>query len=423
MENAKLSKTSEPNLVAADGKHSRHAIIALSIAAVFFLFEFVTRVSPSTATETISADLGLSRAGLGVFSSLFFWIYAPMQIGVGLLLDRYGARRFVVPAIALCAGGMMLIGVAPSAFVAALGRILTGFGASFAFVGALYVVNHWFAPKRFALLSGLVNAVGMLGTAVGVIWLTSLVQSAGWRPSFIGIGVFGLALSVIALFAFRDAPSAGDSDTHPSPIGPLKQVIKSPQVWLVACVGALVYMPINVYGGLWGNEELTADHGLSSVAAETAVSMVFWGMALGSVLWGAVSDALGHRKWIVFGCAILAMLAWSVVIFLPLTQLWIVSVLLFLGGLFCGGQMLTFAMAKEGQDQSTVGTVTAFVNMIGIGAALVFQPLVGVLLDLTDNDHALALSVVPLCLVLAAGLTVVLREPDQPHLRAKRRAK
>ncbi|WP_417277642.1 MFS transporter [Celeribacter sp.] len=393
---------------------------AFALATLFFLFEFISRIAPSTATTAITQDLELTKAGLGVFSSLFFWVYAPMQIVVGLLLDRWGARRFVVPAIAFCAGGIALIGLAPHVVIASVGRLMTGFGASFAFVGALYVVNHWFAPARFALLSGLVNAVGMLGTAIGVIWLTSLTETAGWRPSFIGIGITGGALFVLALFFYREAPSAGDTDTHPNPIGPLKQVIKSPQVWLLSLVGALIYMPINVYGGLWGNEELIADHALSAVSAETAVSMMFWGMAAGSVLWGAVSDALGHRKWIVFAGAMAATLFWGWVILGSSSNMVLISVALFLGGLFCGAQMLTFAMAKEGQDQSAVGTVTAFVNMIGIGAALVFQPLVGWLLDLTGGNHALALSAVPICLGLAALMILALKEPDQPHLRGGR---
>ncbi|WP_321363908.1 MFS transporter [uncultured Celeribacter sp.] len=393
---------------------------AFALATLFFLFEFISRIAPSTATTAITQDLDLTKAGLGVFSSLFFWVYAPMQIVVGLLLDRWGARRFVVPAIAFCAGGMALMGLAPNVVIASVGRLMTGFGASFAFVGALYVVNHWFAPARFALLSGLVNAVGMLGTAIGVVWLTSLTETAGWRPSFIGIGITGGALFVLALFFYREAPSAGDTDTHPNPIGPLKQVIKSPQVWLLSLVGALIYMPINVYGGLWGNEELIADHALSPVSAETAVSMMFWGMAGGSVLWGAVSDALGHRKWIVFAGAVAATLFWGWVILGGSSNMVLISAALFMGGLFCGAQMLTFAMAKEGQDQSAVGTVTAFVNMIGIGAALVFQPLVGWLLDLTGGNHALALSAVPICLGLAALMILALKEPDQPHLRGGR---
>lgn len=399
----------------------RLAPIALLVASLFFLFEFVVRIAPSVATVAIGTDLGLSETGVGVFSSLFFWVYAPMQIVVGLLLDRYGARRFILPAIVICAGGILTVAMAPNAVVAGAGRLATGFGASFAFVGALYVVNHWFAPARFALLSGMVNAIGMLGTAIGVVWLTALTGNIGWRHTFLGTGLVGLGLFVLALLTFRDAPTAGDTDTHPSPIGPLKQVIRSRQVWLIAVIGALIYMPINVYGGLWGNEELTGDHALSAVHAETAVSMIFWGMAGGSVFWGALSDALGHRKWIVVGAAGGGVLFWGAVVFSGISNIWLLGALLFFGGFLCGAQMLTFAMAKEGQDQSTVGTVTAFVNTIGIGAAMVFQPLVGWLLDLTGGSYAQALSTVPLCLIAAALLGLTLREPVQPHLRSGRK--
>lgn len=106
------------------------AAAALSIATVFFLFECVVRIEPSTATDAIAADLGLSRTGLGVFSSLFFWVYAPMQIVVGLLIDRWGARRFLVPAILFCALGALGVGVAPSVMLAGAGRSRTRWGTA-----------------------------------------------------------------------------------------------------------------------------------------------------------------------------------------------------------------------------------------------------------------------------------------------------
>ena len=72
------------------------AIAALVTVSLFFLYEFVARIEPSIATDEISKDLALSATEFGLISSLFFWIYAPMQIVVGLLLDRYGLRRFVL---------------------------------------------------------------------------------------------------------------------------------------------------------------------------------------------------------------------------------------------------------------------------------------------------------------------------------------
>jgi len=80
-------------------------------------------------------------------------------------------------------------------------------------------------------------------------------------------------------------------------------------------------------------------------------------------------------------------------------------------------QMLTFAMAKEGQPNRLVGTVVAFVNMIGIAGALIFQPLVGYLADITGGNFHAALSTVPACAALSALLVLTLREYRHPEHR------
>ena len=185
---------------------------------------------------------------------------------------------------------------------------------------------------------------------------------------------------------------------------------------MAAQIQLLYYMPVNVYGGLWGAMELTSDHNLSRVAAETAVSMIFWGMAAGSIAGGWLSDRLGHRKYLVFAGAVLSGLAYAGVLYLP-GPASREGILLFVAGFFGGLQMLTFAMAKEGQENRVVGTVVAFVNMIGIAGALVFQPLVGYIADATGGDFRIALTSVPICAGLAAWIALFLPEYRHPEHR------
>ncbi len=391
------------------------AWIAFVIASAFFLFEFVTRIEPSLATAAIAQFYHLGDADFGTLASLFFWVYTPMQIVVGLLLDRHGARPMVLLGSFTCACGVLVFAATDSALVGGAGRALTGFGASFAFVAAMWVVNHWFAPERFALLSGAVNAVGMLGAAIGGVVLSGVIGLTGWRPVFVGTGVAGLVLFVVVLF-FLAEPHSPAQTTTAAPAEHIRQslasVVGSRRVWIIAVVGLLYYMPVNVYGGLWGTTELIKDHHLSPVAAETAVSMVFWGMAAGSIGGGWLSDRLGNRKYLVFAGAVLTGLAYAGVLYLPGTML-TVSLLLFAAGLFGGLQMLTFAMAKEGQSNAVVGTAVAFVNMIGIAGALIFQPLVGYIADLNGGDFHVALTSVPVCAAVAA--LVVLTLPEYRH--------
>ncbi|MGI9345815.1 MAG: MFS transporter, partial [Gammaproteobacteria bacterium] len=113
---------------------------ALVVVTLFYLLEFVARVEPSLAADDIRTYFGLSNSEFGTFASLFFFVYAPMQIAVGILLDRYGARLFAALGALCCGVGVILISSVSDIFLASIGRLITGFGASFAFVGALYVV-------------------------------------------------------------------------------------------------------------------------------------------------------------------------------------------------------------------------------------------------------------------------------------------
>lgn len=408
------------SILESTGRRVRAAWIAFSIASSFFLYEFLTRVEPSLAAADIAHYFGLSNAGFGTLSSVFFWVYAPMQIVVGLLLDRYGARRFVLLGSLVCATGVFVLTATPVPVVGALGRALTGFGASFAFVSALWLVNHWFAPERFAVLSGGVNAVGMLGTAAGTVALSGFIATAGWRTVFYLTGAAGLLIFVVALALLREphSPAATATSAPREHVGrSISGVMGNTRTWMIAIVGLLFYMPINVYGGLWGTTELVEERGLSQTAAETTVSMIFWGMAAGSVLGGWVSDRLGHRKYLVFAGAMLSGLAYVAVLFLPGTLLQ-TRILLLAAGFFGGLQMLTFAMAKEGQPNRLVGTVVAFVNMVGIGGALVFQPLVGIIADATGGNFRIALSTAPICAFVAAVLVLFVSEYRHPDHQA-----
>lgn len=392
----------------------RSAWTAFAIGSLFFLFEFVTRIEPSLDAAAIATFYHVSDSGFGTLSSLFFWIYAPMQIVVGLLLDRFGARRFVLLGSAACALGVLAFAATDVAAIGGAGRVLTGFGASFAFVAGMWLVNHWFPPERFALLSGAFNAIGMLGSAIGAVVLSGAVDAIGWRPVFALTGAAGLAIAALAWALLRDpAAPANAPGNAPEPVRQsLAAVLGDGRVWALALVGLLYYMPVNVYGGLWGTSELVHDHHRSQVAAEAAVSMVFWGMAAGSLAGGWLSDLLGHRKFIVFGGSVLTGLAYAAVLYLPLPVL-AEGALLLAAGFFNGAQMLTFTMAKEGQPAVLTGTVVAFVNMIGIAGALIFQPLVGWIADLDGGGFGWALATVPACAALSA--LVVLAIPECRH--------
>jgi nitrate/nitrite transporter NarK len=84
-----------------------------------------------------------------------------------------------------------------------------------------------------------------------------------------------------------------------------------------------------------------------------------------------------------------------------------------LTGIFVGAQVLVYAIARLRFEREVVGTATAFISMIGAGAAAFFQPLVGYLLDRTDDNFHTALIVVPVALLAATIVSCLLKDPQR----------
>ena len=106
-----------------------------AIGAFFYCYEFVLRIIPGALQSELSAAFGhISATTFGQLSAFYYFAYSPMQIPVGMLMDRFGPRRLLTFACLCCTLGSWMFADISSMLVAGCGRFLVGFGSSFAFV-------------------------------------------------------------------------------------------------------------------------------------------------------------------------------------------------------------------------------------------------------------------------------------------------
>jgi sugar phosphate permease len=76
-------------------KHVFHPMkwVLWGLAAFFYFFEYFLRVAPSVMVPQLMETFSVDATAIGTLSAFYFYIYAPMQIPVGVLTDRYGARN------------------------------------------------------------------------------------------------------------------------------------------------------------------------------------------------------------------------------------------------------------------------------------------------------------------------------------------
>jgi MFS family permease len=396
------------------------------VGAIFYCYEFILRIIPGVLQTELSTALGhISATTFGQISALYYFAYSPMQMPVGMLMDRFGPRRLLTFACICCTVGSWMFTLTSSMFLVGSGRFLVGFGSSFAFVGVLSLALNWLPKRYFSLVAGLMTTLGMLGLVYGEVKITEWSESMGWEYVLSLIAVIGFGLSVLMLVIVRDGPSGHQSNKHPLPefFQSVLKVLMAPEVWVIGFVGACLYTSLSVFGELWGKTYLEQAHHLTKVEAAKTVSAVFVGWAVGAPIAGYLSDRTGRRLLPLVLGAIFALICISLVLYCPGLSYFSLNVLLFLYGVFCATEIIVFIMAKECSGIQLSGTVFAATNMIISLAGAIFQPLVGKLLDTfgdsgivegehiyTVVDYQVALSILPISLLLVTILAFFIKD-------------
>src|SRR5262250_3694804 len=88
-------ETEQPQVVESSFKHSaeRWWLLLLLFTAMLISYAHRGAFSVVVAASSMSEDLHLNEASIGVLLSAFFWVYSFMQMPSGWLVDRFGVRR------------------------------------------------------------------------------------------------------------------------------------------------------------------------------------------------------------------------------------------------------------------------------------------------------------------------------------------
>lgn len=416
------------NLNKTTSKKNKHLVYGLGIctlAALFYCYEFILRIIPGILHTELSLRFGhISAAMFGQIAALYYFAYSPMQLPVGMLIDRFGPRRLLTIACACCALGSYLFGYSPSLWLVATGRFLVGFGSSFGFVGVLTLATMWLPSHLFSLFAGLMTTLGMLGNIYAEMKITDMTQTLGITSVLSSTVYLGAILTLVISFCVRDNQTY--LKEHKTQLKPFFKevliVIKSLKVWVIGIIGACLYTSLSVFGELWGQTYLEHAHHLSKFQSAETMSMLFLGWAIGAPLSGFLSDKFTNRIVPLLIGAIGGFISISTVLYVDSLSFLSIKILILAYGLFTSSEIIIFAMAKEMSGVKISGTVFAVANMIVTLIGAVFQPLVGWILDIFGHrtwvgdhylyqvqDYQLALILLPasmlVVIVLCLGLT------------------
>ncbi len=378
------------------------------LGATAFFIEYLIRVAPAAMVPSLMESFSATSLDISAFAAFFLYAYVFMQIPVGLLVDRFGARVCLGLSTAICAVSTLIFASTQDLFTAQVSRLLLGFGAAFALVGTLKLALVWFKPGSFSIIVGLTQTLGMIGGATGVCVMGRLAELEDWR---ISIHLFGEVLAVLAVLILLFVRNGSTTHLTANTTLPLQQsfalVFKKPETWLIAIFTGLLYMPTAVIAELWGGYYLMNTQEIPATVANDGISIIFLGWAIGGPLSGFVSNRVG-RKPIMIGSAFTSLLLIVSILYLPPMPIPLLYGLLFTYGLCNSGMVAAYTAIAELSPPAVAGIALGFVNGMSVIIGAFCQQAVGALIDwLHSQRYPVRIDIGPEELKLAMVIVVI----------------
>ena len=376
-------------------KALRYRWLIFWILALGYILVYFHRLCPAVVAEDMRRDLEAGGSLLGFLGSAYFYPYALMQLPAGLLSDSWGPRKTITLFFCVAFAGSVMLGLAPNVYVAIIGRTLVGIGVAMLFVPTLKVLAEWFRIKEFAMMTGILMAMGGIGSYAAATPLAYISTWIGWRQSFVLVGAFTLVLGILVWAFVRDRPSAmgwpspaADTSGKPAETMSLgrgiKRVLSEPRFWPLAVWFFFTCAIFFSFIGLWGGPYLMQVYGLTKPQAGHILSLAAIGMILGSPFLSWLSNRVFRSRKPVLIMGSVFMVAVTGVLYLftsriPLPFYYLICLIV---GIFSGAMVtIGFTTNKELFPVSIAGTATGLVNFFPFAGGAVFQVVLGVVLE------------------------------------------
>jgi MFS family permease len=286
-----------------------------AMAGVTFLTMLVTAGAmgaPGVLIRPLEQEFGWDAAEISSALAIRLVLFGLMGPFAAALMNRYGARRVTLAALALIA-----LGLGGSLFMTevwelvALWGVVVGFGTGLtALVLGATVATRWFTRRR-GLVVGLLTASSATGQLLFLPLLAAVTDDHGWRWALAGVLGMLLLATLAVLAVMRDRPEdlgllpLGDSVAPPrptraatSPLAALREASRSQVFWVLFATFFICGTSTN---GLIQTHFITlcGDYGLVAVTAASVLALMGIFDFIGTVGSGWLSDRFDNR-WLLF---------------------------------------------------------------------------------------------------------------------------
>lgn len=363
-----------------------------------FAFYYFTRKSFTFVMPILSQDLGLTKADVGLLSSILYLSYGVSKFASGILSDRSNPRYFMAAGLFMTGLFNIFFGFSSSFFLLAVFWGLNGWFQGFGVPPCAKFLTHWYSQNERGAWWSSWSVSQNVGACI-IPWVVSLsVYFFDWRAAMYVPGVLCILVSIFLVNRLRDSPQslglppieqfrddyAGvkpkDDGSSKSTVREilLGSVLNNKFIWILSFAYFFVYV-VRIGINDWTATFLYEEKGYSLIGATGFASIFELGGFFGGLCAGWISDkAFSARRGpvnVLYSLGMLAatLLFWSI----PEGYPWLDTAAIFtIGFMVFGPQMLIGVAAAEMVHKKAAATSNGFAGCFAyMGAAMAGGPL------------------------------------------------
>jgi MFS family permease len=346
------------------------------------------------ATLTASERFDTNAQQLATLAVFQLVVYAAMQIPVGILLDRYGAKLLLGVGAAIMASGQIIVAFAPTLEYAVLGRMLVGMGDSFTFISMIRMVNGWYTGSKASKMQQYVSTIGQTGQFFSAVPFWFMLETLGWEPAFSIMAAASLLVLLLVIALTANEPEASKHVQQvvslKAAINQLVENVRSPGIRMAFWTHFSTQPTTTSISLLWAVPYLVTAEGQShEFAALTLTLMVLFGFVTGPIIAEVCARAPQLRGTLVYSVVGSTVAAWLVLLLVPGKASSVLLLACFLV-ISIGGpaSMVAFDFSKDFAPKQRLGSANGFANVGGFLATFIMMYLTGLVIDLLHDPSS-----------------------------------
>jgi len=335
----------------------------------------------------LEGNLQISAMKAGLLTLVFPLLFLFLSIPSGILIDKKGYKFGVSIGVIFTGAFALFRLINPNSYnILLISQIGISVGQPFVLNGITKLSLTWFPKKEEATAVGLGSLSLFLGMIMGLGATPLLVESLGFKSMLLIYGIMGAISIPIFYILTKTKSSLTQNEIGTEEISYINGIRKISKLRDFIILGFIALIGIGVFNGLltWLEKILNEVHHISMTKAGNISSMLVLSGMIGCIVIPMISDKVMKRKPFLMIASFIGII--SVIVLMFARSFLVDAVNAIVMGFFVVSTLpIVLTMSAEIAGEKFAGISSAYLQLLGNGAAVVIVPVMEAVHKLTGQ--------------------------------------